>query len=133
MMRDDLARSYPDNTDVVRDAAVAHEKMGNVLKALGNFRSALESRRQSLEIFKRLAAADPKNRQAQHSLAISYMHLGDLLGDLDSLNPERRAEALKAYRRSMEILQTIISSDSANSKAQSTVDIIRDRIQSLEQ
>ncbi|MBA3514350.1 MAG: hypothetical protein H0T77_08250 [Pyrinomonadaceae bacterium] len=72
VIRQWLATSYSENTEAVRDLAVAHEKMGNVMSAKGNLTAALESRRKALEIFSQLAKADPGNVQAQQSLAISY-------------------------------------------------------------
>ncbi|CAN5656521.1 hypothetical protein BH20ACI3_BH20ACI3_14790 [soil metagenome] len=55
VIRQWLATSYSENTEAVRDLAVAHEKMGNVMSAKGNLTAALESRRKALEIFSQLA------------------------------------------------------------------------------
>ena len=119
-----LATSSPENTEVVRDLAIAHEKVGNVMIATGNLTGALESRLKSLEIFSQLAKADPGNVQARQSLAISYMHLADLLGSPDSLNMDRRAEALKNYRLAREILTELKVADATDTKTQSTLDRI---------
>jgi len=103
-IRLELAEQHPENTDLVRDAAIAYEKMANVLTASGNLPAALESRQQSLGIFTRLAEADPKNVLAQQSLAISCMHLADLLGSPKAHNLGRPAEAIAAYERARDLL-----------------------------
>src|SRR3712207_6746736 len=100
--------------DVVRDAAIAHEKMANVMAAAGDLSGALENRQRSLEIFQRLATADPKNVLGQRSLAISYTHLAKLLGGPDGPNLGRTAEAVAYYERAEEILTR--NADTAGAK-----------------
>jgi tetratricopeptide (TPR) repeat protein len=104
-IREPLAADFPTDTDAVRDAAIAHEKIGDAMAAKGELREALESRRKSLEIFQKLVDADPQNVQARQSLAISYLHLGEILGDPASPNLGRQAEALQQYRRALETLE----------------------------
>ena len=73
----------------------------------------MQAYQQSLEIRKRLAAADPANTQAQRDLSVSYNKLGDVqvqLGDTQA--------ALKAYQQSLEIRQRLAAADPANTQAQ---------------
>ena len=116
-IRLELAEQYPDNGDIVRDAAISHEKMANIMVASGQLEVALESRQRSLEIFTRLAQADPKSVYAQRSLAISYMHLAQLLGGPAEPNLGRREEAMQNYRRAIEILAKQADSNDAKTRA----------------
>jgi eukaryotic-like serine/threonine-protein kinase len=130
-IREALAKSNPQNTDAVRDAAIADEKMGNVMTALRNLDAALENRNRSLQIFKQLADADPRNAQAQQSLAISYIHLADLLGYPGSPNLGRRNEARENYQRAMHVFQRAKDSGSTDAKVQTNLDLIRDRMKKM--
>ena len=131
VIRHSLATGSPENTEVIRDLAIAHEKVANVMIATGNLTGALESRLKSLEIFSQLAKADPGNAQARQSLAISYMHLADLFGNPDSLNMDRRAEAVKNYRLAREILTELKKTDATDTKTQSTLDRINDLLKRI--
>jgi non-specific serine/threonine protein kinase/serine/threonine-protein kinase len=127
-----LAADFPTDTDIIRDAAIAHEKIGDVMTARGEPQAALESRRKSLEIFQSLVDADPKNAQARQSLAISHLHLGEVLGNPDAPNLKRPAEALKHYRRALDILTSDKdSAATANVKTRETLELLRRRMDAL--
>jgi len=130
-IREALAKENPQNTDAVRNAAIANEKMGNVMTALKNLDAAFENRSRSLQIFKQLADADPRNAQAQQSLAISYIHLADLLGYPGSPNLGRQNEARQNYQHARDILKREKDSGSTDSKVQTNLDLIRDRLSNL--
>jgi non-specific serine/threonine protein kinase/serine/threonine-protein kinase len=121
-IRDALARTNPQNADAVRDAAIAAEKMGNVMAARGDSDAALINRRKSLQIFKQLADTDPQNVQAQISLAISHIHLADLLGQ------SRRDEARENYQRAFAILERVLASGVTDTTVQINLDLIRKRL-----
>jgi eukaryotic-like serine/threonine-protein kinase len=110
-----LATEFPNDMPIVRDTAIAYEKIGNVMTATGDLEGALENRRKSLEIFRHLLEADPQNMLAQHSLAISHMHLADLLGEGRAAGtPAWRSEAIEHYRNAIGLLEQINRADSAN-------------------
>jgi non-specific serine/threonine protein kinase/serine/threonine-protein kinase len=127
-IREGQAKDNPENSDVVRDAAVAAEKMGNALTTLGDLNGAFQNRTKSLEIFKQLAEADPRNAQAQLSLAISYMHLADLLGYPDSPNLGRRDEASENYQRARDVLQRAKDSGLTDAAVQANLDLVSERM-----
>jgi len=112
-MRVPLAAEYPNDSTVLRDAAIAYEKIGNALAGQGDLEAALENRSKSLAIFRSLLQADPKNVEAQESLAISHIHLADLLGGPEPPNLDRTAQALENYREAVLILEGIASGTSA--------------------
>ncbi|MFN2508219.1 MAG: protein kinase [Chthoniobacterales bacterium] len=109
-----LAAEFPNDSPIVRDAAIAYEKIGNVMTATGNLPAALENRQKSLQMFGDLVKADPNNTLAKHSLAVSRIHLGDLLGNPDVPNLGRRSEAGEQYREAIAILESINRADAAN-------------------
>ena len=97
-----LATEFPNDTQMLRDAAIAYEKLANVMTAAGNLNDALENRQRSLEIFTRLAEADPKNVLAQQSLGISYHSPGRLVrraGCAQSATTRRGHRQLRAGAR----------------------------------
>ncbi|MDQ6861275.1 MAG: protein kinase, partial [Verrucomicrobiota bacterium] len=124
-----LAEQHADNSDIVRDAAVAHEKIANIQVASHELEAALESRQRSLEIFNDLAKADPKNVYAQRSLAISYVHLAELLGGPAEPNLAQREEAIGHYEHAAEILAKQADADDAKTRA--TTEEIREKLQKL--
>lgn len=109
-----LAEEFPNDTTIVRDAAIAYEKLGNAAAAAGDLGAALDDRRRSLEIFERLLAVDPQNAQARQSLAISHIHLADLLGGGDANGLSRAAEARDHYQRAAELLEAVTHADPTN-------------------
>lgn len=106
-VREALAADDPADTDKIRDSAIAQEKIGNVLTMMNDLPAALDYRSKSLAIFERLAAADPQNVVAQVSLAVSHLHMAQLLADPDSPNLGRAEEALNHCRAGLDILNPI--------------------------
>jgi tetratricopeptide (TPR) repeat protein len=103
-----------------------------MMAAKGELKEALESRQRSLKIFQSLVQADPQNVQARQSLAISHIHLGEVLGHPETPNLGRTAEALENYRRASEILKA--SGDPKaldNVKTRETLKLIEQRISAL--
>jgi tetratricopeptide (TPR) repeat protein len=98
----------------VRDAAIAYEKLGSAMAASGDLEAALAHRQKSLELFRGLREADPKNVLAQHSLAVSHIHLADLLADPESPNLGRSGEASEHYRIGIDLLEAINRADASN-------------------
>ena len=130
VIREKLARNFPADSDALRDAAIIDEKIANVLTSEGDLTGALESRQKSLQTFKNLVTADPENAQARQSLAISYVHLGDLLGYPDAPNLQRGPEASNAYQLALKTLSS--STEPTEAKTRETLAIIHERIGSME-
>ena len=89
--------------------ASAHIKVGNALMSEGNLAEALKSYRDGLAVAGRLAQADPKNAQWQHTITLIYIKVGDVLmaqGDF--------AEALKTYRDALPVADRLAKSDPEN-------------------
>jgi tetratricopeptide (TPR) repeat protein len=108
-IREGLAGRDLANTEWQRDLSVSHERIGDVLVALGDGPGALLAYRKGLEIAEALAGRDPANAQWQRDLSVSHDRIGDVLvaqGD--------GAGALLAYRKDLEIAEALAGRDSAN-------------------
>ena len=127
-IRERLAAAEPDNANFVRDAAISHEKVANVQTARGDRAGAIASRRKSLAIFDQLARADRRNVQAQQSVAISYLHLADLL----ATEPATLEEARQSYRRGLETLEAVQAPGGLAGKARDAADLLQRRLAALE-
>lgn len=113
-----MAAESPNDTNLARDAAIAYEKLGSAMVASGDVTAALVNRQKSLELFRSLLDADPKNVLAQHSLAVSHIHFADWLGGPDSPNLGRSAEAMENYRLAIGLLEASKRADAANAARQ---------------
>jgi non-specific serine/threonine protein kinase/serine/threonine-protein kinase len=109
-----MAAEFPNDSTMLRDAAIAYEKLGAAMSATGDLDAALINRQKSLDLFRALHAADRQNVMAQHSLAISHVHLADLLGGAEPPNLGRPAEAATHYQSAIDLLEGINRADAAN-------------------
>jgi eukaryotic-like serine/threonine-protein kinase len=85
---DSLAKDAGGDLALQRELASAYDKFGDVCgtaggASLGNLAGALENYRQALRIREGLVAANPRDPQARHDLAMSYRNIGYRLLDTD--------------------------------------------------
>ena len=78
-MTETRAKAEPDRADYQRDLSVSYNKLGDLLRALGQGETARDYYDKSLAIRERLAAAEPNRADCQRDLSVSYNKLGDLL------------------------------------------------------
>ncbi|HKP73831.1 MAG TPA: protein kinase [Pyrinomonadaceae bacterium] len=116
-----------DDAQARRMLGVIREKMCDVQAATGDIAKAVESQRASLAIFKSLAEAAPANLEAQQSLAISYIKLGDVSGNPNFPNAGDEAGAMQSYRSASEVLQKLYASDH-DPKARRLLGVIYERV-----
>ena len=126
-----MAAEFPNDTSIVRDGAIAYEKLGDATAATGDFDAALENRRRALEMFRSLLQADPQNVHAQQSLAVSHIHLGDLFGSPEAPNLGRSAEAMENYQLAIALLEGISTADTRNASVARDLDEARRKLQLL--
>ena len=74
-----------------REKAVGYGGLGDVLVAEGNLPKARKAYEDGLDIFKRLAEADPSHAGYQRDLSVSYERLGDVLVAEGNLPKARKA------------------------------------------
>jgi non-specific serine/threonine protein kinase/serine/threonine-protein kinase len=85
---DSLAKDAGGDLALQCELASAYDKFGDVRgtaggASLGNLAGALENYRQALRIREVLVAANPRDPQARHDLAVSYRNIGYRLLDTD--------------------------------------------------
>jgi serine/threonine protein kinase len=123
-----LTASDPADAQARRFVGVVSEKMCDAQAALGDTAGAVESQRRSLAIFKAIADAAPANVEARQSLAISYVKLGDVLGNANFNNSGDEAGATQSYRSSAQILEALYAADPANPKTRRLLGLIYERL-----
>ncbi|MBL8692494.1 MAG: tetratricopeptide repeat protein [Planctomycetes bacterium] len=74
-----LARSEPDRADFQRDLSVSYNKLGDLMRALGQGDQAKAFFEKALQIAERLARSEPDRADFQRDLSVSYNQLGDLM------------------------------------------------------
>jgi tetratricopeptide (TPR) repeat protein len=106
-----------------RDLAVAHNKIGDVLRAQGNLRDALAAHQASLAIRERLTKADPENAEWQRDLAVAHNKIGDVLRAQGNLR-----DALAAYQAPLAIRERLAKADPENAGWQRDLARAQDKI-----
>ncbi|PDS80056.1 hypothetical protein CO667_05995 [Rhizobium sp. L43] len=99
--------------DDERAIGVSHERIGDIRRAEGDAKGALQAYQDSLDIWKTLAERDPGNTEWQRDLSVSYNKIGDI----------RRAEgdakgALQAYQAGLDIAKALAERDPGNAEWQ---------------
>ncbi len=117
-VREELLASQPKNANILRSLAISYQRIGDTLgntlgepdsANLNDRAGALENFRKMQAIFEALAASDPSNTAARHSVAIGYEKLGRIMaanGDL--------VEALGYYRNELAIFEALSSANPMN-------------------
>ena len=85
----------------------------------------------SRDIFEDLWRTDTVNAQARLSLAISYIHLGDVSGYPEQPNLGRQQDARDYYRRSLAFIEHVYRTDSTNTRTRFLRDLVRERLARL--
>ena len=100
------------------------DKVGDVKLQPGDRAGALAAYQESLDIRRKLAAADPGNAQAQRDVSVSL----DKLGDVKLQRRRRPAGALAAYQESLDIRRKLAAHDPGNAQAQRDVSVSLDKV-----
>jgi tetratricopeptide (TPR) repeat protein len=123
-----LTASDPADAQSRRFVGVISEKMCDAQAATGDTAGAVESQRRSLSIFKAIADAAPADAAARQSLAISYVKLGDVLGNANFTNSGDEAGAMQSYLASAQILESLYAADPANPRTRRLLGLIYERL-----
>ena len=125
---DQILAGNPMDSEARRSVAVIQEKMSDVQAVMGNLTAAVNSAYKSLVIFKSLAEADPKNVRAQRSLGISYVKVGDVLGNSNFPNAGDEAGAMANYQASSAVWQALDTANPNNPDIRGWLGLIHERI-----
>ncbi len=105
-IRQALVESDLDNTRWRRDLAISHNRMGSLLKDMGDLEKAIEHFLAFLVIEEELVAHDPTNTGWQRELAVAAGKMGnaaEVLGDLDL--------AGQHYQDSLRMVEALVETD----------------------
>jgi tetratricopeptide (TPR) repeat protein len=92
----------PQRADYQRDLSVSYERLGDLMRALGNGEAAREYFQKSLDIRERLARAEPQHADYQSEVSVSYEKLGNLMRALGN------GEAAREYfQQSLDIRERL--------------------------
>ena len=128
---DQILTGTPMDSEARRSVAVIQEKMSDVQGVMANLTEAVNSAYKSLVIFKSLAEADPTNVRAQRSLGISYIKVGDVLGNSNFPNAGDEAGAMANYQASLAVWQALDQANPNNPDIRSWLGLIHERIGSI--
>jgi tetratricopeptide (TPR) repeat protein len=120
-----LATSDPQSR---RPLALVEEKIADVLAVSGDIAGALRSAKTSLAIFERIALSQPANADAEQSLAISLIKVGDVSGNPNFANAGDAAAALSRYQESLAIWQAQERVDPSNAKVRRFLGLVHERL-----
>src|SRR5207247_1366529 len=106
-----LAGSDPSNTGWQDNLSVSYDAIGNVQRAQGDLKTALESYHKALDIRTKLAGRDRSNTGWQRDLSESYDRIGDVQraqGDLKT--------ALESYHKALDISAKLAALNGKNAE-----------------
>ena len=106
-----------------RDRSVALNEFGDVLVAQGDLAGARSRYQDSLDIAKRLAAADPSSASLQRDVSVSLNNLGDVLAAQGDL-----AGARSRYQDSLDIRKRLAAADHSSASLQRDVSVSLDKL-----
>ncbi len=95
---DNLKKINPDSAEYARDLSISYERIGDIYKALGDTKNALNSYESSHKIFLDLRKRNPDSAEYARDLSVSFNKVGDIykaLGDTKN--------ALNSYESSHKI------------------------------
>ena len=120
------AEADPSDAGAQRDLSVSYNKLGDLMRALGDTKQAERFYRDSLAIAERLAQADPSDAGAQRDLSVSYNKLGDLMR---ALGDTKQAE--RFYRDDLAIAERLAAGDPSDAGAQRDLSVSYERLGDL--
>jgi tetratricopeptide (TPR) repeat protein len=118
-----LVAADPGNDLWQRDLSVAHNKIGDVLRAQGSLALTLDSYRAALAISERLASADPDDAGWQRDLSVAHEKIGDVQSVQGNL-----ARALHSYSTCLAIRERLEAKDPGNSHWQRDLAVAHNKI-----
>ncbi|MBM3727986.1 MAG: tetratricopeptide repeat protein, partial [Acidobacteria bacterium] len=107
--RDGLQRlvdQEPDRADYLRDLSVSFNKLGDLMRALGQGAEARRYYEQDLAISQRLVDQEPDRADYLRDLSVSFERLGDLMSALG-----QGAEARRYYEQALAISQRLVDQE----------------------
>jgi tetratricopeptide (TPR) repeat protein len=128
---DNLAKSVDASDEADRTKAIALVQLGEVYRQYADVGGLAAARAQfdrALQLYQRLNAATPGDRELQRLLADCLLHVGDV-----ALPQGQSAEAAKDYREARTLVANLVAADSADAAAKVVLADAEQRIGDIEQ
>ena len=125
---EDLSTGFKYDAKIVRQKALVHEKIADVLTWKGKLDDALTHSLQSREIFESLATRFPDDHQHVMSVAISRVKLGDMLGHPSFPNAGKKAEALEEYQEALAAITPLSDASDSPMRTRRYLALIHERV-----
>jgi tetratricopeptide (TPR) repeat protein len=104
------ARAFPSDSAQYQ-LAVIHSELGYALMQVGDPQTSLRESEAALALFEPMARRYPNEARYQHSLFITYQHLGMAEGQPLGVNLNDTAAALQTFARMQSIAQRLVDAD----------------------
>jgi tetratricopeptide (TPR) repeat protein len=101
-----LVRQEPGRADYLRDLSVSYNKMGDLMRALGQGDAARSFFQKALDLAEQLVRQEPGRADYLRDLSVSYERMGDLLA-----NEGKQDEARTFYAKSLANREALIRQD----------------------
>jgi serine/threonine protein kinase len=111
------AAREPKNLHAKQVLGRTHLELGNILPFVGKAPEALEHIKKSEQLFREIWSAQPSSVEARLDLVRAYDTEGNVQGGARGINLGHTAEALAAYKQSIEIIPDVPLSDPLASRA----------------
>ncbi|MBL8331039.1 MAG: tetratricopeptide repeat protein [Rubrivivax sp.] len=122
------ARSAMKHAADDRDRSVAMNELGDVQVVAGDLKGARQSFEESLQIDRRLAAANPSSAASQRDLSVSLERLGNVqeaAGDLKG--------ARQSFEESLQMRQRLAAANPSSAEAQRDVSVSLERLGNVQE
>jgi tetratricopeptide (TPR) repeat protein len=128
---DNLAKSVDASDEADRTKAIALVQLGEVYRQYADVGGLAAARTQfdrALQLYQRLNAATPGDRELQRLLADCLLHVGDV-----ALPQGQSAEAEKDYREARSLVANLVAADSSDAAAKVVLADAEQRVGDIEQ
>ena len=117
-----------EDTDILRQRAVAFYNQGDILLDQGNLQGALQAYQNGHAIAQKLVAADPSNTTWQIDLVVSFWKIGS---SIDVTTEPDKQEAQDKLSRALDILRRLDEQGRLAPRYQQWISTIEQRLESL--
>lgn len=123
-----LLAADPGDREARRTVALAHEKLSDVEAWAGNVSAGVEHARKALEVWRVLSGGKVDQAAAVLPVAVSYIKLGDVLGNPVFPNRGDHPGAMAAYQSALRMLEALPSGESAETGVRRYVALLHERV-----
>jgi non-specific serine/threonine protein kinase/serine/threonine-protein kinase len=110
-IRQALVRDDPENSVLRAELVESYERIGDVLRTMGEVREADKNYREAISLLEKNSASAPDDRQQQRRLAGLLYRVGNLKGYARTSNSGDTKGALEYHRRALALREALCAAD----------------------